>query len=116
MYNHSFNNFNDTSGYRNGYDAGVDTRNNQSHHQSHTSNHDHGHVQKTEFADLKGARASSADSELRRRGFHDVDSFKSGQTAYSIWYKRSTGQCLQNTVAQGRVVDISDIQTNPACH
>jgi hypothetical protein len=67
------------------------------------------------FEDLNGARASSADSELRQRGFANVDGFKSGNTAYTIWSRRQSHQCLQMTVADGRVEDIRDIHTHPKC-
>ena len=68
------------------------------------------------YSDLAGARASSADSALQDRGFRNVDSFKSGNSAYSIWYNRNTGQCIQMAVADGRADSIVDIKQHAKCH
>ncbi|GJL65472.1 MAG: hypothetical protein NPIRA05_04430 [Nitrospirales bacterium] len=65
--------------------------------------------------DLEDLRARSAESELEDRGFRNVDSFKSGTTAYSIWYKGRTGRCLQMVTANGRADSIVDIRTHVAC-
>ena len=59
--------------------------------------------------------AAGADGELTRRGFKNVDGFKSGNTAYTIWSRRDTHQCVQMTVAEGRVEDVRDIGTHPKC-
>ena len=75
-----------------------------------------GYNSPAQYSDLNGARASSADSSLRQRGFRNVDGFKSGYTAYTVWYRSSSRQCVQMTVADGRVQDIRDIRTHPKCH
>lgn len=82
---------------------------------SHNNSSHHGGGGKESYSDLVGARASSADSALRDRGFSNVDSFKSGNAAYTIWYNRRSDQCLQMAVADGRADSIVDIQTHPQC-
>jgi len=70
---------------------------------------------RTSYESLQGAQASSADGSLRNMGFTDVDSFDSGSTNYTIWYNSGSKECLQMTVANGAVVDVSDIGTHPQC-
>ena len=82
---------------------------------SHHSSSHHRDDDRKEFSDLQGARASSADSELRDRGFSHVDTFKSGYTSYSIWYNRHTRQCLQMAIADGRADSIVDIHQHDKC-
>ena len=72
-------------------------------------------VSDSDLRDLRDARASSADDQLRQWGFSDVDRETMGDTVYLIWYNRSRGQCLQETMADGRVVSIDDIGSHPAC-
>lgn len=67
------------------------------------------------FDDLRGVRASSAMSALERRGFRQVDNFTSGNTRYSIQWNDRTRQCVQATIADGRIYDISDIGRHPNC-
>ena len=116
LHNASYHNYNRDEAYSHGYQQGADERqaNLNSHH--HGRHHRRGgYAAVAQYADLQGARASSADSELRRRGFNDVDAFKSASTAYTIWARPASNQCLQMTVADGRVYDIRDIGTNPKC-
>ncbi|MFV8819600.1 SH3 domain-containing protein [Haliea sp. E17] len=92
-----------------------------SRHDSYDRQHENysggrGSGNKEKFADLQGSRASSADSELRQRGFDHVDTFKSGYTSYSIWYNDNTRQCLQMAVADGKADSIVDIKTHKKCH
>lgn len=111
LYNAAYHNYGRSDAYADGYQAGVNERNaNLGHHHGRG-----GYAQVGQFADLNGARASSADGALRDRGFANVDGFKSGTTAYTIWSRKQSHQCLQMTVADGRVVDIRDIGTHPRC-
>lgn len=66
-------------------------------------------------SDLNGWRASTADSELRNRGFANVDAFQSGNTSYTIWYRRESAQCVQMTTADGKASDVRDIGTHEKC-
>ncbi len=68
-----------------------------------------------EIADLTGTRASSADTALRERGFVDVDAFKSASSAYTIWWRAASAQCVQMTTTDGAVYDIRDIGQHPNC-
>lgn len=64
---------------------------------------------------LAGARPVRAESVLRDNDFRLVDSFKTGRTSYSIWYSRSSRECLQMAVANDRVDSVVDIRTHPRC-
>ncbi len=68
-----------------------------------------------DWSDLRGARASSAMTQLERRGFRQVDNFTSGNTRYSIQYNDRRRQCIQLTIADGRIYDINDIGRHPEC-
>ncbi|MBB3989820.1 hypothetical protein [Croceicoccus naphthovorans] len=111
LHNVAYHNSGRSDAYSSGYSAGVDQRTaNTGHH--HGSG---GYRAKAEFKDLTGARAAGADSTLTSRGFANVDGFKSGSTAYTIWSRPQSNQCLQMTVADGHVYDISDIGHHPKC-
>lgn len=115
LYNHHYDNYNNSDAYAEGYNSGVEQRDHDTAYRHHSGRYDRGYQQQVGFSDLDGARASSADSTLNDRGFRNVDGFKVANTAYTIWYNRNSGQCLQMAVANGRVEDISDIGHNAAC-
>ena len=111
LHNVAYHNYDRDNAYSDGYRSGVEQRKrNTSYH--HGSG---GYRQKVAFNTLTGARASGADGSLRNLGFRNVDGFKSGNTAYTIWWRRESQQCLQMTVADGRVYDIRDIGRHPEC-
>ncbi|WP_225205565.1 hypothetical protein [Novosphingobium huizhouense] len=64
---------------------------------------------------LAGMNSIAAIDEMSRRGFADVDSFSSGNTQYGIFFNRASRVCAQLTMADGKVVDASDIHTHPKC-
>ena len=69
-----------------------------------------------DVSDLVGAKAAGVQSDLQSRGFHNVDSFESGNNAKgTIWWNGRTRQCLQMITADGRADSITDIQTHPRC-
>lgn len=70
---------------------------------------------KVDVSDLIGVRASSGESELRNRGFRNVDNFSVSNTRYMIWWRNQSRQCLQVVVANGRYDAIDDIGTHPRC-
>ena len=115
VHNHSYDNYNDTHAYTDCYNSGVEQRDHDTSYRHHSGRYDRGYGTGAKYSDLDGARASSADSSLSDRGFRNVDGFKEGTAAYTIWYNRFSGQCLQMTVADGRVEDISDIGSHPGC-
>jgi hypothetical protein len=115
LYNKSYDNFNSSGAYRQGYQSGVDQREHDASYRYHNGSNKHAYRQQAKFTDLNGARGAGADSALRERGFRDVDGFKEGSAAYTIWYNGSTSQCLQMMVSNGRVEDIRDIGQHPGC-
>lgn len=109
-YNHSYHNNNNSQSYSRGYAEGVNER----HGSSNGDTYRGGYSSAASFADLKGARASAID-QMSNRGFKQVDNFTSGNTRYGIWWRSSSRQCVQATIADGRIYDIRDIQTHPKC-
>ena len=111
LHNAAYHNYERSEAYSNGYAAGVDERNaNLSHHYGRG-----GYAQIARFGDLQGARAAGGMDEMARRGFVQVDNFTSGNTRYSIQYKRDTNQCVQVTIADGHFYDLRDIGRHPNC-
>jgi hypothetical protein len=107
----TYHNYSRSDAYSHGYEKGVDEREaNLSHHYRRG-----GYAQVARIDDLQGARAAGGMSELERRGFTQVDKFATGNTRYSIQWKRDTRQCVQVTIADGRFYDIRDIGTHPNC-
>ena len=110
LYNAPYHNYDRSDAYSNGYSAGVAQRAvNLRHHQDRG-----GYVRTAQYRDLIGERARRSD-EMDRRGFRQVDNFTSGNTRYSIRYNRDTRQCVQMTIADGRIYDIRDIGRHPKC-
>ena len=111
LHHTAYHNYDNSRYYTQGYTAGVQQRNNN------TRNHHGygGYTTKAAFTDLRGDRASSADSAMRQRGFVNVDGFKSGTTSYTIWNRPASQQCIQVAVANGRVSSAVDIHTHPSC-
>lgn len=111
LYNAAYHNYDRSDAYSSGYQAGVDQRTaNLSHHHNRG-----GYAQVAQYQDLRDSRAAGAMDELTRRGFVQVDNFASGDTRYSIQWRAASRQCLQVTVADGRIYSIDDIQTHPKC-
>lgn len=111
LHNAPYHNYNRDDAYSDGYTAGNEQREaNLEHHKGYG-----GYTQTVQFKDLDGVRAAGADSQLQSRGFRNVDGFKSGTAAYTIWYRGQSSQCLQMMVVDGRVEDIRDIQRHPKC-
>lgn len=114
LHNATYHNYDRSDGYANGYEAGVQQRDHNLRHRRH--HRGGGYQPSVDVSDLNGARAAGAMSELDRRGFRQVDNFTSGNTRYSIQWRPDTRQCLQATVADGRIYDIRDIGTHPRCN
>lgn len=69
-----------------------------------------------EFSGIRGTSASSAVREVKLRGFHQVDSFRSsGNARGTIWWNRHSGECLRIIIAKRRISSIADIGTHPRC-
>lgn len=111
LYNSSYHNYNNSKEYSTGYGSGVGQRNNNLNHSTGWG----GYRPHVNIADLRGARASSGESEMQSRGFRNVDGFKSGTTSYTIWWNGRTGQCVQVATADGRYDSVMDIGQHPNC-
>lgn len=112
LYNYPYHNSSRSDSYSRGYSAGVDER--QGQYEAQHSGRG-GYRAAVTFSDLQGARAAGAMSEMERRGFEQVDNFTSGNARYSIQWNDDSRQCVQMTIADGRIYDIRDIQTHPRC-
>lgn len=115
LHNAPYHNNSRSDAYSHGYEEGSNERFANLQYHGNRHHYGSGYTEKVNFADLQGARAAGADSTLTQRGFRNVDGFKSGTTAYTIWSRPQTNQCLQMTVAEGRVYDIRDIGRHPNC-
>lgn len=83
---------------------------------SHGGNYpSYGNGQYGSISGIQGMRAVEAIDELRARGFENVDSFSARNTLYGIYYHRPKRLCVQTVSANGRIVDIRDIHSNPKC-
>jgi hypothetical protein len=112
LYNAAYHNYSRSDAYSNGYEKGVEERN------ANLSSRHHGrggYAQVAQYSDLIGSRAAGGMDELANRGFTQVDNFATGNTRYSIQWRKQSRQCLQVIVANGRLENITDIQTHPNC-
>jgi hypothetical protein len=60
-------------------------------------------------SDLVGARGSSFNDEMQRRGFVSKGGYQGGGRAMSTWYNPGTRQCLEAVTADGRIQAINPI-------
>jgi hypothetical protein len=97
-----YHNYNNSSAYADGYSSGQQYRDDQTSYRSHNGRHSGRHSY-VSLEDLVGARASSADSELRARGFKDTGGYKRHGKSFVSWYNRSTRQCVNAVTKDGRV-------------
>lgn len=111
LHHAQYHNYDRSDAYAHGYEKGADERNaNLKYHHRRG-----GYSQVAQYRDLIGARAAGGMSDLESRGFRQVDNFTSGNTRYSIQWRAPSRQCLQVIVANGRLENITDIQTHPKC-
>lgn len=66
------------------------------------TNQVHAQTPAPSLQDLVGARGSSGEMELKRRGYRYLRTEKSGTDAYSYWKEESTGKCLTVRTFDGR--------------
>lgn len=111
LHSASYHNPDRSDAYSRGYAAGVQQRTDNLRHHSGRG----GYHPNVRFSDLEHDRAAGAMSAMESRGFEQVDNFTSGNTRYSIQWNDDTNQCVQMTIANGRVDDIRDIRTHPRC-
>ena len=60
------------------------------------------------LADLVGARASSGEAELNRRGYVWLGTEKQGNDSYTYWRARGNGQCVVVRTSEGRYASIAN--------
>lgn len=115
LYNQTYHNYSRSDPYSHGYEGGVEQRGHDTSYRNGHHSGSGGYRPLVNVNDLVGARGSSADGEMRGRGFANVDALQSGNSSYTIWYNRQTRQCIQMGVADGRVANVTDIHTSPKC-
>jgi hypothetical protein len=120
LYAHHFDDHNRTEAYRQGYQSGVEQRTHNSSYRDHSGRYSTGYQAAHPHENLAGLNNSSVTNANRRLndwGFREVDQFGDANTGYGIWYNRSTGQCVQQTIDQRgrRTVDVRVIGHHPAC-
>lgn len=110
LYNNSYHNYSNSKDYSEGYGVGVAHRGRNLSYSSGRG----GYRPHVNVSDLVGSNGSSGQNELERRGFRNVDGFKSGSTAYTIWWNGRSQQCLQVAAADGLFDSIVAIE-HPKC-
>lgn len=120
LHNASYHNRRGTDEYSAGYRAGVNQRNANLRHHSSRGGYDTSSGRTTRddawIRRLVGAAGDGAGTYLENQGFRPVDSFESGRNgAGSVWYNRSSRQCVQMIVVNGRVDSAMDIGSHPNC-
>ncbi len=102
MYHQGYHNYNDRQEYRDGYEQGAGKRSAETSYRAPQGSYA-GYAPYVNLQDLVGARASSADSELRSRGFTDKGGYQSSGRAYATWWNKRTRQCVQSVTSDGRI-------------
>lgn len=108
LYHQPYHNYQNTSAYSDGYSTGSSERDEQTHYRVRQAGYS-GYRNYVPVDDLVGARASSADSELRSRGFADTGGYKQGAKSFVTWYNARTRQCLQVVTKDGHIKNIEGI-------
>lgn len=66
---------------------------------------------------LSGTDRAGAENQLRKNGFHRVGRVDAGKKSDgTVWYNKSTGQCLQVNTVSGQVDSTTDLKTHPGCN
>lgn len=108
LYHEGYHNYNTSEDYSTGYQRGREKRAAETGYRPSDGHHS-GNASYVNVRDLVGARGSSADSELSARGFVTKGGHKDGERAVSMWWNRSTRQCLNMVVRGGRVKKLDPI-------
>jgi hypothetical protein len=115
LYNHSYHNYNDTDAYSDGYESGTRQRHDESSYRYTQSSRYSGYDKTVHIADLDGDSASSADREMRERGFRNVDGLKKDGKSITYWYNYNSHQCVKMVVKNSRVHNIKDDSHSGHC-
>jgi len=108
LYHQPYHDYNRTQSYVDGYNAGQQKREAETSYRSPYAYHS-GQAAYVSMNDLVGARGSSMDGEMQRRGFVNKGGYQSGGQAFTMWWNGSTRQCLQAVTSGGRVQSINPI-------
>lgn len=108
LHHETYHNYDNTNAYSEGYTQGQIDRDEQTRHHSNSGYHS-GTAKRVKLHDLLGARASSADSEMRARGFTDTGGYKQGNKSYVTWWNASTRQCVSAVTENGRIKSLAAI-------
>lgn len=73
-------------------------------------------ILRVNVSDLVGYNSYDGDVQMRNRGFKYVDVLREQRTAYMIWWRAASRQCIQVAVANGRYDSIKDIGSHPKCY
>lgn len=108
MYHQPYHNYQNTTAYSDGYSSGSREREEQTRYRPHYGGYS-GYRSYVSLDDLVGARASSADSDMRARGFSDTGGYKQGSKSFVTWYNRNTRQCVNVVTQEGRIKRINSL-------
>ena len=108
LYNQPYHNYSNTTSYSEGYNAGNTDRYERTNYRPQNGRYS-GYHPYVSVDDLVGARASTADSQLRSRGFSDTGGYKQGNKSFVMWYNPSTRQCVQSVTRDGYIQRFENI-------
>ena len=108
LHHERYHNYNDTTAYSDGYSAGQQDRDEKTRHRARDGHHS-GYGSYVALDDLVGAKASSADSAMRSRGFSDTGGYKLGGKSFVTWYNAGTHQCVNAVTKEGRIKKVEPI-------
>jgi hypothetical protein len=108
LYHQPYHNYQNTNAYSDGYNSGHREREEQTRYRPRHGGYS-GYQSYVYVDDLVGSRGSTADSELRSRGFRDTGGYKQGGKSFVTWYNRGTRQCVQTVTRDGSVKRIDSI-------
>jgi hypothetical protein len=108
LHHEGYHNYNNTPAYSDGYSTGQRERDDETPYRSHQGHHS-GYQPYVALDDLVGVRASSADAELRSRGFKNIDGYKKDNKAFATWYNKRTRQCVQAVTKNGEIRHIDPL-------
>lgn len=108
LYHQPYHNYSNATAYSDGYNAGQQERHEQTSYRPRHGGYS-GYQSYVNVNDLVGARASSADSDLRSRGFQDTGGYQQGGKSFVTWHNRTTRQCVRVVTRDGRIARVEDI-------
>lgn len=75
-----------------------------------------GSILRVNVSDLVGSRSIDGDTQMRNRGFKNVDTIREPRTLYTIWWRATSRQCVQVAVANGRYDSVTSLNSHPKCY